>query len=81
VSTKDVDFAQDKLLCSEWFLPLDSIDMKIDVSGKRCLVLLGLNLQGMEDQPVRAAFGGIVGIKEIGPERVEADEIVLNPSP
>jgi hypothetical protein len=41
----------------------------------------GLNLQGMEDQPVRAAFGGIVGIKEIRAERVEVDEIVLNPSP
>lgn len=44
-------------------------------------MLLGPNLQGMEDQPVTATFGGIIDIKEIGPERVGVDEIVLNPSP
>lgn len=80
VSTKEVAFAEDKLLSDAWLLPLHHINMKPGVSGRRCLTLLGLNHHISDILPARANFGGIIDIKGVGQEKVEVDEIILNPS-
>lgn len=83
VPSRDGAIEGDKLLSGAWLLHLSHINMKAGVPGRRCLVLLGRNGQDLDlhASPMQASFGGIIDIQDIGNEKVEAEEIVLHPSP
>ncbi|KAJ6164441.1 hypothetical protein N7470_003113 [Penicillium chermesinum] len=80
VSPRVVAFAEDALFESAWFLPLWDVDIKGEIRGKRCVLLLRFNGESAA-QPARAAFGGMIDIWGIGTERIEIDEIILDPTP
>jgi hypothetical protein len=78
VSANDVAYDEDGVLCSAWLLPLHHVNMKVGVLGRRCLLLVNLNLGNSENEPARAGFGGILDLKGVGQQKLEVDEIILN---
>lgn len=78
VSPKEVAFTEDKLLQNVVFFPWEDVDEKDGISGKRGIALLQFNGQTPDGQPAYADFGGMIDIWGLG-ERVEVDEIVVNP--
>jgi hypothetical protein len=81
VSSRTVTLAEDSLLAKAWLLPLWNVDMKGTVQGKRCLLMLQLEGPTEGDQPVYAAFGGMIDVWGIGSEMVDVKEMILYPSP
>lgn len=78
VSSRVVDFAEDVLFETSWLLPLWDVDTKDGVIGKRCVLLLRLKDQ-ITNQPVHAAFGGIIDIWGTFHEKVDVDQVLLDP--
>ncbi|OGM41149.1 hypothetical protein ABOM_009857 [Aspergillus bombycis] len=66
VSSQTVTMADDPLLANAWLLPLWDVDMKGDMRGKRCLLVLQLEGPTATDQPVHAVFGGMVDVWVMG---------------
>ncbi|KAE8406699.1 hypothetical protein BDV37DRAFT_269732 [Aspergillus pseudonomiae] len=77
VSSQTVTVAEDPLLANAWLLPLWNVDMKGDVRGKRCLLVLRLEGPTAMDQPVHAAFGGMIDVGGMGSEKVDIREMSL----
>ncbi|KAI9042480.1 uncharacterized protein KD926_005561 [Aspergillus affinis] len=62
-----------------WFLPLEDLDVRNKVQGKRCLVLFRFNSKPPDAQPAYGDFGGICDIWGIGSNKVDVHEIMVNP--
>lgn len=80
VSSRTVTVAEDPLLANAWLLPLWNVDLKGDVRGKRCLLVLQLKGPTATDQLADAVFGGMIKVWGIGSEKVEVKEIILDAS-
>ncbi|KAB8271100.1 hypothetical protein BDV30DRAFT_250262 [Aspergillus minisclerotigenes] len=80
VSSRTVTVAEDPLLANAWLLPLWDVDLKGDVRGKRCLLVLQLEGPTAADQPAHAVFGGMIEVWGIGSEKVEVKEMILDAS-
>ncbi|PIG80511.1 hypothetical protein AARAC_001636 [Aspergillus arachidicola] len=81
VSSRAVPVAEDPLLANARLLPLWNVDLKEDVRGKRCLLVLQLKGPTAADEPAHAAFGGMIDVWGIGSEKVEVKEMILDASP
>ncbi|KAK6810946.1 hypothetical protein RU639_013259 [Aspergillus parasiticus] len=81
VSSRTVTVAEDPLLANAWLLPLWNVDLKGDVRGKRCLLVLQLKGPTAADQPAHAVFGGMIDVWGIGSEKVEVKEMIFDASP
>ncbi|GAB1193440.1 hypothetical protein APSETT444_002656 [Aspergillus pseudonomiae] len=77
VSSQTVTVAEDPLLANAWLLPLWNVNMKGDVRGKRCLLVLRLEGPTATDQPVHAAFGGMLDVWGMGSKKVDIREMSL----
>lgn len=80
ISNRETTFEQDTILCFSWLVPLHHINMKVGVSGMRCLALISKRPE-MSNAPACFAFGGVIDIKGVGGKFIEFNEVVLDPSP
>ena len=80
VSSRSVSAAEEPLLEDGWLLPLWNVDLKDDVRGKRCLLVLQLKSPTAGDQLAHATFGGIIDVWGVGSEKVDVQEMILHPS-
>ncbi|RAQ59017.1 hypothetical protein COH21_012040 [Aspergillus flavus] len=62
VSSRTVTVTEDPLLANAWLLPLWNVDLKGDVRGKRCLLVLQLKGPTAADQLAHAVFGGMIEV-------------------
>ncbi|PQE31566.1 Heterokaryon incompatibility protein [Rutstroemia sp. NJR-2017a WRK4] len=82
VSPKEIAAAEgkDNLMDVAWFLPLEDLETRDNVVGKRCLALLRFNSHPPDTDLAYGDFGGIADIWISKTNTVEVQEITVNAS-
>ncbi|KAM3072033.1 hypothetical protein ACMFMF_007427 [Clarireedia jacksonii] len=71
---------KENLIELAWFLPLEDLETKDNIVGKRCLALLRFNAKPPDTDLAYGDFGGIADIWIDGAKNVEVQEIIVNPA-